>query len=108
MGTGGAILSLMDRPDNFIHPTAIIDGPNTHVGAETKVWHFVHVMSGAWIGNRCVIGQGCFIGKVRIGHGCKLQNNVSIYDGVTLNPVLGGGLVHGLQESVVQGTLSPR
>ena len=67
-----------------VHATAIIDGPNTHVGADTSIWHFVHVMAGAWIGDRCSIGQGCFIGKVRIGHGCRLQNNVSIYDGVTL------------------------
>ena len=67
-----------------IHPTAIVDGPNTHVGADTRIWHFVHVMSGAYIGDRCSIGQGCFIGKVRIGHGCRIQNNVSVYDGVTL------------------------
>ncbi len=74
----------MKRPDQLIHPTAIVDGPHTHVGADTRIWHFVHVMAGAYIGDRCSIGQGCFLGKVRIGHGCKIQNNVSIYDGVTL------------------------
>jgi UDP-2-acetamido-3-amino-2,3-dideoxy-glucuronate N-acetyltransferase len=41
-------------------------------------------MSGAWIGDRCTIGHACFIGKVRIGHGCRIQNHVSIFDGVTL------------------------
>jgi len=74
----------MDRPGQFIHPTAVIDQPNTRVGADTYIWHFVHVMAGAYIGDRCSIGQGCFIGKVRIGHGCRIQNNVSVYDGVTL------------------------
>lgn len=74
----------MDHPDKHIHPTAIIDGPNTHVGAGTRIWHFVHVMPGAYIGDRCSIGQGCFIGRVRIGHGCRIQNNVSLFDGVTL------------------------
>jgi UDP-2-acetamido-3-amino-2,3-dideoxy-glucuronate N-acetyltransferase len=75
----------MDRPDkSLIHPTAIIEGPDTHVGTDTWVWHFVHVMPGAYIGDRCSIGQGCFIGRVRIGHGCRIQNNVSVYDGVTL------------------------
>ncbi len=75
----------MDRPDkSLIHPTAVIDGPDTHVGADTRIWHFVHVMPGAYIGERCSIGQGCFIGRVRIGHGCRIQNNVSVYDGVTL------------------------
>ena len=67
-----------------VHPSAIVDGPNTHVGADTQIWHFAHVMPGAWIGDRCSIGQGCFIGRVRIGHGCRIQNNVSVYDGVTL------------------------
>jgi UDP-2-acetamido-3-amino-2,3-dideoxy-glucuronate N-acetyltransferase len=67
-----------------IHPTAIVDGPNTHVGKDSRIWHFVHVMPGAYIGDRCSIGQGCYIGAVRIGHGCRIQNNVSVYDGVTL------------------------
>ena len=70
-------------PDPFIHATAIVEG-QAHIGAETRIWHYVHVMPGAYIGNRCSIGQGCFIGKVRIGHGCRIQNHVSIFDGVTL------------------------
>jgi UDP-2-acetamido-3-amino-2,3-dideoxy-glucuronate N-acetyltransferase len=74
----------MDRPGQYVHPTAIVDGPNTHVGADTRIWHFAHVMPGAYIGDRCVIGQGCFVGKVRIGHGCRIQNHVSLFDGVTL------------------------
>ncbi len=70
--------------NKLIHPTAVIDGPGTHVGADTRIWHFVHVMPGAYIGDRCSIGQGCFIGKARIGHGCRIQNHVSLYEGVTL------------------------
>ncbi len=58
--------------------------PGAHIGAETRIWHFVHVSAGAWIGSRGSIGQGCYIGKVRIGHGCRIQNHVSIFDGVTL------------------------
>jgi UDP-2-acetamido-3-amino-2,3-dideoxy-glucuronate N-acetyltransferase len=79
-----AFLGAVQRPDPLIHPTAIIDQPNTHVGNETRIWHHVHVMPGAWIGDRCSIGQGCYVGKVRIGHGCRIQNHVSIFDGVTL------------------------
>jgi len=75
----------MKRPDQYIDPTAIVDGPNTHVGAETRIWQWVHVMPGAHIGDRCSIGQGCFVGNVRIGNGCRIQNNVSLYDGVTLD-----------------------
>jgi UDP-2-acetamido-3-amino-2,3-dideoxy-glucuronate N-acetyltransferase len=69
----------------LIHPTAIVDGPDTRVGAGTRIWHWVHVMPGAQIGERCSIGQGCFVGRVRIGDGCRIQNHVSIYDGVTLD-----------------------
>ncbi len=42
-------------------------------------------MSGAKLGERCIVGQGCYIGNVIIGNGVKIQNNVSIYDGVTLD-----------------------
>ena len=66
-----------------IHPTAVID-PGARIGDGTRVWHFVHVMPGARIGARCVIGQGCFIGNVSIGDGCRIQNNVSVFDGVTI------------------------
>lgn len=76
----------MPRPDQPIHPTAIVDGPGTHIGAGTRIWHWVHVMAGAHIGDRCSIGQGCFIAAtVRIGDGCRIQNHVSLYDGVTLD-----------------------
>ena len=69
--------------DALIHPTAIVEA-GARVGAGTRIWHWVHVMPGAEIGDRCSIGQGCFIGAVRIGDGCRIQNHVSIYDGVTL------------------------
>jgi UDP-2-acetamido-3-amino-2,3-dideoxy-glucuronate N-acetyltransferase len=68
----------------LVHPTAIVDA-GAHIGAGTAIWHWTHVMAGAHIGERCSIGQGCFIGNVRIGAGCRIQNHVSIYDGVTLD-----------------------
>jgi UDP-2-acetamido-3-amino-2,3-dideoxy-glucuronate N-acetyltransferase len=68
---------------SLVHPTAIVE-PGALVGPGTQIWHWVHVMPGAQIGARCSIGQGCFIGAVRIGDGCRIQNHVSLYDGVTL------------------------
>lgn len=69
----------------MIHATAIVE-PGAHVGEDTRIWHWVHVLPGARIGARCSIGQGCFVGgAVRIGDGCRIQNHVSIYDGVTLD-----------------------
>jgi UDP-2-acetamido-3-amino-2,3-dideoxy-glucuronate N-acetyltransferase len=76
--------NVLDMADAYVHSTAVVDGPGTHVGADTKVWHFVHVTAGAWIGDRCVIGHCCYLGRVRVGHGCRIQNHVSIFDGVTL------------------------
>jgi UDP-2-acetamido-3-amino-2,3-dideoxy-glucuronate N-acetyltransferase len=69
--------------DPTIHASAVVD-PGATIGLDTRIWHFVHVMPGARIGARCVIGQGCYIGNVTIGDGCRIQNNVSVYDGVTL------------------------
>lgn len=73
----------MIAEDAFIHPSAVVD-EGAAVGARTRVWHFVHLMSGARVGADCVIGQGCFVGDVVIGDRVKIQNNVSVYDGVTL------------------------
>ena len=45
----------------------------------------VHICGGAKIGSNVSLGQGVFIGNnVVIGDCCKIQNNVSVYDNVTL------------------------
>ena len=67
-----------------IHPTAIVD-EGAELGDGTRVWHWVHISSGAKIGRGCSFGQGVFVGNdVLIGNNVKVQNNVSIYDAVTL------------------------
>ncbi len=68
----------------FAHPTAVIDH-GTHIGQGTKIWHFSHILSGSRVGENCNIGQNVVIGPdVTIGKGCRIQNNVSVYKGVTL------------------------
>lgn len=68
----------------YQHPSAIVD-EGAQVGAGSRIWHFVHVCSGARIGNDVSIGQNVFVGnRVIIGDKCKIQNNVSVYDNVTL------------------------
>jgi UDP-2-acetamido-3-amino-2,3-dideoxy-glucuronate N-acetyltransferase len=72
------------RAAHWAHPTAVIES-GAHLGEGTKVWHFCHVMAGARVGRRCVLGQNVFVAaSVQIGDGCRIQNNVSIYDGVVL------------------------
>jgi UDP-2-acetamido-3-amino-2,3-dideoxy-glucuronate N-acetyltransferase len=67
-----------------IHPTAIVD-EGAQIGEGSRVWHWVHVCSGAKIGKEVSLGQNVFVGnKVIIGDRCKIQNNVSVYDNVTL------------------------
>ena len=67
-----------------VHPSAIVDEGAT-IGEGSRVWHFVHICSGARIGKRCSFGQNVFVGNdVVIGDNVKVQNNVSIYDAVRL------------------------
>lgn len=68
----------------FIHETAVVDDGVT-IGEGAKVWHFVHLLGGTELGAGSVLGQNVMAGpNVRIGKGCKIQNNVSLYAGVTL------------------------
>jgi UDP-2-acetamido-3-amino-2,3-dideoxy-glucuronate N-acetyltransferase len=68
----------------FQHETAIVD-EGAQIGDDSRVWHWVHVCSGAKIGRGVSLGQNVFVGnKVTIGDNCKIQNNVSVYDNVHL------------------------
>lgn len=68
----------------FAHPTAVID-PAAAVGKGSKIWHFSHVMAGAEVGERCNLGQNVVISpRVRLGCNVKIQNNVSVYSGTTI------------------------
>jgi UDP-2-acetamido-3-amino-2,3-dideoxy-glucuronate N-acetyltransferase len=66
-----------------VHPTAIVEA-GARLGDGVRIWHWVHVRAGAVIGDGTSIGQGCYVGAVTIGRGCKIQNHVSLFDGVTL------------------------
>ncbi|HAH52744.1 MAG TPA: N-acetyltransferase [Balneola sp.] len=70
--------------DYFEHETAIV-GKDANIGSGTKIWHWVHVMNNAIIGENCVLGQNVFVGsKAVLGKNVRVQNNVSIYDEVIL------------------------
>lgn len=68
----------------YQHPSAIVD-EGAEIGDGSRIWHFVHVCSGAKIGKYVSLGQNVFVGnQVMIGDHCKIQNNVSVYDNVIL------------------------
>ena len=68
----------------FVHASSFVDD-DVVIGEGTKIWHFSHIMPGTRIGAACNIGQNVVAGPdVTIGNGCKIQNNVSLYKGVTL------------------------
>lgn len=68
----------------FAHESAIIDAGST-IGKGSRIWHFVHVSSGAVLGADVSLGQGVYVAsRAVIGDRCKIQNNVSVFDDVTL------------------------
>lgn len=76
--------SILIHPSAFVHPTAFVDD-GAILGEGTKVWHYSHVMGGAQIGRDVSLGQNVFVAnRSVIGDGCRVQNNVSVYEGVEL------------------------
>jgi UDP-2-acetamido-3-amino-2,3-dideoxy-glucuronate N-acetyltransferase len=67
----------------YAHPSAIVD-LGAVIGRGTKIWHFSHIQKGARIGDNCVLGQNVNIDGGVVGNHVKIQNNVSIYSGVTV------------------------
>lgn len=66
----------------YAHPTAVID-EGAEIGENSKIWHFVHIMSGVVIGADCILGQNVMVAQgVKLGRNVKVQNNVSLYTGV--------------------------
>ncbi len=66
-----------------VHESSVIDQPCL-IGEGTMIWHFCHIMEGARIGANCNLGQNVMVGKGAVlGNNNKVQNNVTIYAGVT-------------------------
>lgn len=73
-----------DRTPVFVHPTADVEA-GAQIGDGTKVWHLAHIRSTSRVGAGCVIGRNVYVdADVTVGNLVKIQNNVSVYQGVTL------------------------
>lgn len=80
----GLLRDQSPKKERQIHESAYVDN-DVKIGEGTKIWHFSHILQKSSIGKNCIIGQNVAIGPdVTIGDRCKIQNNVSVYKGVTL------------------------
>jgi UDP-2-acetamido-3-amino-2,3-dideoxy-glucuronate N-acetyltransferase len=71
-------------PGVRIHESSYVDEA-VSIGEGTVIWHFCHILPEASLGRRCSLGQNVMVGpQAAIGDGCKIQNNVSLYQGVIL------------------------
>ncbi|MDQ2941176.1 MAG: N-acetyltransferase [Chloroflexota bacterium] len=73
-----------ERPSVRIHPTAEVS-PDAVIGPGTSIWNQAQVREGARIGAGCVIGKNTYVDvDVVVGEHVKIQNNSSLYRGVTI------------------------
>ena len=67
----------------YVSPHA--DLQSQTVGADSRVWQFVVILSGARIGTGCNIGSRCFIeNDVIVGGGVMVNNRTSLCGGLRL------------------------
>jgi len=70
---------------SFCHPTAVIS-PDACIGKGTRIWQFCTILRGAVIGDDCNLSQNVYVeGRTSIGNRVKIKNNVSIYEGITID-----------------------
>jgi UDP-2-acetamido-3-amino-2,3-dideoxy-glucuronate N-acetyltransferase len=64
-----------------LHPQALNESP--HVGADTRIWAFAHILPGARIGRRCNICDHVFIeNEVVLGDNVTVKCGVQLWNGV--------------------------
>ena len=67
-----------------IHPAAVVD-EDAAIGDGTAIWHFSHVQSRRRIREHCSLRQSVYVGNgAVVGDGVRIQNNASVYGGVTV------------------------
>jgi acetyltransferase-like isoleucine patch superfamily enzyme len=67
-----------------IHPSSVVS-EKAVIGDGTQIWLFCQVRVNVRIGSGCIFGKGVYVDyDVTIGDHVKVQNNVSIYAGVTI------------------------
>jgi UDP-2-acetamido-3-amino-2,3-dideoxy-glucuronate N-acetyltransferase len=75
---------MVERAGVRVHTTADVS-PDAEIGSGTSIWNQAQVRERARIGAACVIGKNVYVDvDVVIGDRVKVQNNVSLFRGVTV------------------------
>jgi acetyltransferase-like isoleucine patch superfamily enzyme len=73
-----------EHPQVRIHASADVSA-GAVIGPGTSIWNQAQVRERARIGAGCVIGKNVYVDvDVVVGDNCKIQNNASLYHGLTL------------------------
>ena len=81
---------------NNIHPSVTIEASavidkGASIGANTKIWHWVHICSKAKIGKNCSFGQNVFVAnKVKIGNNVKIGGGSGVIRDIADNEIVMG------------------
>jgi UDP-2-acetamido-3-amino-2,3-dideoxy-glucuronate N-acetyltransferase len=68
----------------FIHDKALVDD-GASVGADTRVWGFTHILTGARIGSDCNICEQVFVeNDVTVGNRVTVKSGVQLWDGTII------------------------
>jgi acetyltransferase-like isoleucine patch superfamily enzyme/dTDP-4-dehydrorhamnose 3,5-epimerase-like enzyme len=74
---------IMSDKSFFAHPHAIVE--SSHIGRNTRVWAFAHILPDAVIGEDCNICDQTFIeNDVIVGDRVTIKCGVQLWDGITL------------------------
>lgn len=80
----GTHLANIKSSEYFVHGTGIVEAGAT-IGSGTRIWAYVHVLSGATIGDDCNICDHVFIeNDVQIGNRVTVKSGVQLWDGITV------------------------
>lgn len=67
----------------FVHAQGLCE--STHIGQDTRIWAFTHIMPNAVIGSNCNICDYVFIeNEVLIGNNVTIKSGVQIWDGLVI------------------------
>lgn len=74
----------MTQTNIRIHPTAEVSA-KAHIGKDSQVWNQTQIREDALIGEGCIFGKNVYVDfGVKIGNFVKVQNNSSLFHGVSI------------------------